>query len=237
MISRNDFYGGQDPNNLPTYTVAEASHHLGMSQSTVRSWIAGHSYPTKKGRKRSDPLIEAASRDPWALSFHNLVELHVLKAIRRDHNVAMHRIRNALQYVQDRLNVERPLLKEDFRTNGVDLFVERYGALLNASSGEKQMLLGLMRASVSRIERDDRFSPAAYFPWRIDPVAEGRAVRIDPETAFGRPVVEGTRIPTAVLYGRYRRGQRAATLAKEYVLTVDVVKAALEWEKAQAQAA
>jgi len=61
------------------------------------------------------------------------VEAHVLAAIRRRHGVKLPKVRAALDYVRKQFQVERPLIDQAFQTNGLDLFVERYGDMINAS--------------------------------------------------------------------------------------------------------
>src|ERR1039457_1243908 len=102
-------YGTDDPRLLPAYTVAEAAHYLRMPEETLRSWVVGRLYPVAGRSKRSRPLIHLDDPNRQYLSFINLVEAHVLAAIRRHHGVKLPKIRKALDYVQRTLEVERPL--------------------------------------------------------------------------------------------------------------------------------
>ena len=52
------------------------------------------------------------------------MELCVLASMRRAHHVSMPRVRRALAYVAKNKGLERPLIEQDFLTDGVDLFVE-----------------------------------------------------------------------------------------------------------------
>ena len=70
---------------LPAYSAVEVAHYLNLPRSTVRYWATG--------KDSSPALVEVADTDPLAFSFHNLVELHVLAAIRRRHiEAALRRI-------------------------------------------------------------------------------------------------------------------------------------------------
>ena len=106
-----------DPRELAAYSSAEAAHYLDIPVSTVRYWSLG--------RDQIQPLLESAQVHPLILSFVNLVELHVLSAIRRKHRISMPMVHKALDYVQGELNLTRPLANRRFRTDGVDLFVEQ----------------------------------------------------------------------------------------------------------------
>ena len=78
-----DLYGGKSPVELPAYGVSEAAHYLQVPPATLRTWVRGRGYPTARGQKFSEPLIDLADATRCLLSFVNLVEVHVLAAIRR----------------------------------------------------------------------------------------------------------------------------------------------------------
>jgi hypothetical protein len=107
--------------------VAEAAHYLRMPEATLRSWVVGRLYPAAGASKRSRPLIHLDDPNWQYLSFINLVEAHVLAAIRRRHGVMLPKVRRALDYVQRQFRLDRPLINQAFQTDGLDLFVERYG--------------------------------------------------------------------------------------------------------------
>src|SRR5258707_12529257 len=124
----------------PAYSVADAAHYLRMPEGTLRSWVVGRLYPVGGQSKRSRPLIHLDDPKRQYLSFINLVEGHVLAAIRRRHDVKLPKVRKALDYVQRQFRIARPLIDQAFQTDGLDLFVERYGELINASrEGQRSM--------------------------------------------------------------------------------------------------
>src|ERR1700732_3937019 len=108
---------------MPAYTLAEAAHYLRMPEGTLRSWVAGRLYPAAGQLKRSRPLIRLDDPDKQYLSFINLVEAHVLAAIRRRHGVKLPKVRTALDYVKRHFQIERPLVDQSFQTDGLGLFV------------------------------------------------------------------------------------------------------------------
>src|SRR5450755_3976453 len=129
-----------NPRLSPAYSVAEAAHYLRMPEGTLRSWVSGRLYPVGGQSKRSRPLIPPADPKKQYLSFINLVEAHVLAAIRRRHGVKLPKVRKALDYVKYRFGIERPLVDEAFQTDGLNLFVDHYGALINASQEGQQAM-------------------------------------------------------------------------------------------------
>lgn len=117
-----DLYGGLDPRNIPTYSIGDAARYLRIPSSTISSWTIGYSYPVKDGSNFFHPLIELTKgkNKPYLLSFTNLVEVHVLRAIRQHHKIQLNKVREALDFINERFEVPHPLAQEDFRTNGKD---------------------------------------------------------------------------------------------------------------------
>jgi uncharacterized protein (DUF433 family) len=218
VVAKVDLYNGRDPRDVPTYGIREAATYLRLPPTTLRQWVTGTA--------RVVPLV---SGRPPLLSFWNLVEIYVLAGLRRDQEVPLQRVRKALRYVEREMNCARPLIEQDFLTDGVDLFVAEYGRLINASRAGQVALRSLLEASLKRVERDPKGLVQRLFPWAREP-EEPRAVEIDPRRAFGKLVVAGTGIPTAIVADRLRAGDTLEHLADEYRLTLDQIGAALRWE-------
>src|SRR5437773_552036 len=87
----------------------------------------GRSGCPRAGNRRAPPVVHPAGADPIGLSFWNLVECSVLATIRKQHEISLQKVRRALTYVAKELGKQRPLIEQDFSTDGVHLFVERYG--------------------------------------------------------------------------------------------------------------
>jgi len=231
-------YGTDDPRLLPAYSVAEAAHYLRMPEETLRSWVVGRLYPVSGQSKRSRPLVHLDDPQRRYLSFINLVEAHVLAAIRRRHGVKLPKVRAALDYVRKQFQVERPLIDQAFQTNGLDLFVERYGDMINASREGQQAMKEILSVYLQRIERDTRGLPIKLYPFTRDtdsataPRRDPRVVVMSPTVSFGRPVVAGTGIPVAALYERYKAGDSVADLARDFRLETGAVEEAIRCEAA-----
>ena len=120
-------YRANDPRLSPAYSLVDAAHYLRMPPPTLRSWVSGRIIWFGGESKRSRPLIHLDDSKRRYLSFINLVEAHVLAAIRRRHGVKLPKVRAALAYVTREFGISRPLVDQSFETNGRDLFVEHYG--------------------------------------------------------------------------------------------------------------
>jgi uncharacterized protein (DUF433 family) len=54
-------------------------------------------------------------------------------------------------------------------------------------------------------------------------------VTADPQVAFGKPVIAGTRVPVALVLGQLAGGVGVSELCAEYDLTADQVRAAMRY--------
>ena len=228
----------QDPSSdaridLGAYTVTEAAHHLRLPLSTVRSWAVGRPYKTASGTRRFMPVIEVADRRKLLLSFRNLVELHVLSAIRRKHEVRLKEVRSAIRFLRRQLGGGRhPLADLDMSTDGTDLFIEHYGHLVNASQEGQMAMKAALAGCLERIERDPKGLAIRLYPFSGRP--EARAIVIDPRVRFGRPCVTGTGVATDVIVDRFDAGDTIDEIARDYGRPARDIEEAIRFEKAAA---
>lgn len=210
-------YAQNDPRVLPAYTLAEAAHYLLIPRATVASWLHGRSYPTIHGSKFFKPVFEVPQSRTGSVSFVNLVEAHVLNAIRRQHRIPLDKVRIAVRYLRQQFGSKHPLAEYRFETNGIDLFVERYGELINASRSGQIAMRELLQLSLKRIQWDKAGHAIRLYPFTRKPLPDApQSVVIDPKVSFGRPVISGTGIPTAVVAERYKAGDSIDELATDY---------------------
>jgi uncharacterized protein (DUF433 family) len=221
-----------DRRDLPAYTLAEAARYLGVSQSTLRSWFVGMPYTRGGVQRLFKAVIRPASPRPLVLSFSNLVEAYVLSAIRRKHQISLPTIRSALTQLKEKFDARRPLLEEQFATHGAQLFVERLGKIINLSQHGQVEMAELIRVYLSRVERDPQGLPIKLYPFTgTQPgIDEPRSVVIDPAVGFGRPVLAGTAIPTAVLAEQFKAKDLPRDLAREYGVSEEAVWDAIRCE-------
>ena len=125
----------QDVRELPAYGVAEAAHYLLVPRATLRSWVAGMSYGSDGERRFFKRVIHPAATSPVALSFINLIEAHVLAAIRRRHRVDMPAVRRTIDFLKREFGSAHPLADHKFETDGVNLFISHYGDFISVSQG------------------------------------------------------------------------------------------------------
>ena len=218
--SRWHLYGGRDPRALPSYTSREAARYVRLPLRTVQNWAFG--FRTYRG----SALIHIADPGRHLLSFWNVAELHVLGALRRHHRIPPKKLRAVIRYLEDTFGSPHPLLSQRMLTDGVSVFVERTGELIDATKGGQLAMRQLMEAHLQRIDQDVDGLAIRLFPFvRHDPwtarspetlPAEPKIISLDPRVRFGRPVIVGTGIPTEEVAERFRAGDTCEQLADEY---------------------
>lgn len=215
----------------PAYPFVEAAHYLFVPVTTLRAWCLG--------QRGFQPVIHLDGKRSQGLSFMNMIEAHVLSAIRRDHHIPLPKVREALRYVSKRLGMDRPLAQAQFATQGVDLFVEELDRIVNVSKGGQVEIADLMRVHLQRVERDPRGVPIRLYPFtrkQADKEAL-KSIVMDPRIAFGRPVLVGTAVPTSVLADRFKAGDTLIELAKDYGTPPEAIEEAIRCEFDRRQAA
>lgn len=221
----------------PAYTLPEAAVYARVSAATAKDWLRGRGARASINRRGAPALIKPASTTPCLLSFMNLVELFVLADLRKVHGVPLQRVRTALRYVEERLGTDRPLVHAEFETDGLDLFVEHLGkgrqdtSLINASAGGQITVREALAARLERVEWDHQKIAARLFPFvRPDLAAQPRSIVIDPRLGFGRPVIATKGIRTSIVAERFRAGESAPDLARDYGVDVEQIEDAVRCE-------
>jgi uncharacterized protein (DUF433 family) len=217
---------------LPAYSIGDAAHYLKLPYATVRSWVVGYDYRVTKGQQRFRPVIEIPDDKSGFLSFRNVVELHVLSAIRRQHKVRLKEVRAAVAYLKDKFGNQHPLADQQMSTNGTDLFVERYGQLINASKSGQLAMRDVLAEYLDRIERSADGIPLRLYPFSGR--SESKVVVIDPEIRFGKPCVSGSGIPTVLIADRFYAGETISDLARDYGRKEIEIEEAIRFEQAAA---
>jgi uncharacterized protein (DUF433 family) len=228
---------------LPIYTLDEAAFILCLPRSTLKTWVFGGTWrETSSGRLRHyealilppDPPVD---NTPSMLSFINLIEAHVLYAIRRLHNIAMWRVREAMVGLRQEFESIHPLAEVDLYTDGTHI-ITKLGAYVNMSHGKQVEMAEVIDIYLTRIEREDK-RVARFFPFSGEPVVLGpgvteqpRVVSVDPFVSFGRPTVAGTNVRTEILAERWWGGDSIEALAGDYQIDKGTIELALKYESA-----
>ncbi len=151
----------------------------------------------------TQPPVFPAGTQPIALSFTNLAELHTLAALLRNDKRPWPEVRKELARLYGAEQGSHPLAREEFA---------------KANPG-------------ARLEYDAAGFAKRFYP-PVPGEADSRVVVIDPAISFGRPVIAGTGVRTAVVASRVNAGESLCDVADDYLLQPCQVKDALRYELA-----
>jgi len=207
----------------PAYGVAEAAVYLKVPYQTLRYWLTGF-------RKRP-PIIEPVGMDPLRLSFMNLLECHALAGMRKIYDLKLPKVRSSLRRISEQYPQPHPLVTETFLTDRKDLFIERLGEIINVSQ-HGQLGLSFYQMHLERVQVDSK-GLFRFFPFVVQPgPSEPKTIEINPLVGFGKPVIAGTGISTAIIASRFNARESIAELAEEYGRTSQQIEEAIRWERA-----
>jgi uncharacterized protein (DUF433 family) len=220
----------------PRYTIEEAADYLSIPRDTLRAWTFGR---RKAGTEHEyyPSVLEFVNHEQRLLSFYDLVEAHILRAAVECH-MSLKQVRRGLAYLKSKHpNQQRPLLTLNFYTEGKYLLVggmlgsrkKDREALVNASMSGQLEITPVIEDLLTLIGRDEHQMPNTLFPKE-----GGRIVSITTGILSGRPVIEGTRIPTSIIAQRVLAGESPSDLAEDYRLPLEKIEAAIKYEKTAA---
>jgi len=239
---RRDIYGGRDPRHIPTYSVWQSAFLLKIPPNTLRSWVYGRDYDTERyGKRKFRPLITLPDEDKPLLSFVNLVEAHVLDAIRYKHRIPLPNVRSAIEHLREKYGSQHPLAEFWFQQAGLDLIVDVAGRLENVSKRGQLEIREWITAYLTRIDRDPAGSAVALYPYLTrhpqQVKGEPKIVLIDPRISFGKAILVTVGVPTAVIADRHEAGEPINELAIDYGCEASEIKQAIDYERALPKAA
>ena len=201
----------------PAYSCLQAAQYVGVPYATLRIWSG------------TDGLIVPSGNSGF--SFNNLAEAHVLKAMRKIHNLPLQRIRKALKELAKRRHTDHPLLDEYFETDGVDLCIREDGDVVNLSRHSQKEFREFVSLYLQRVDRNANGRVISLHPFIAEDLGyEPKTISISPAVSFGKPVLTGTGISTSVIVGRFHARDSMLDLAAEYQVSISVLEDAIRWE-------
>lgn len=206
---------------LPLYGLSEAALYLRVPQTTLEYWVFG------RGRIR--PMIKAASVSPRSLSFMNLLECHMLAAMREVYDLKLPKIRRAVELLSKSKSFKHPLIEQPLYTDRVDVLIKELDRMLNISRGGQFVIPEIVGVHLERVEHDK--GKFRFYPFvRQRSASEPKYIVINPSVGFGKPVISGTGISTSVIASRFNARESVPDLAQEYGLDESQIEEAIRWE-------
>ena len=215
-----------DPLLAGFFSISEAARLVGVGQPLVRGWLNG--YPGSG----AGPVVKRDFGGTRTVSFLDLMELRFI-AIFRAQKVPMPTLRKAAEQARRDWRVSHPLALSGAKyvTDRRKIFAR--AAQENDDATTWDMATGqheMWDTIVQTIEKGVVFDPSTYLARLWHPKQAFPTVVIDPRIAFGRPVIEGTRVPTAVLFRQWKAEGSKERVATWFGLSTDAVATAIEYE-------
>lgn len=205
---------------LPAYQVKDAARYAGVSSQTILNW-------QKKQVGQSSTL---SGRDKGqALSYLQLIELAVVAAM-RNAGVSLNAIRQAKEYVGQRLNSEFPFAEYKFKTDGKDILMN-LSEFDPEASADKLIIVtrsGQLgwRAILEEKLKQFEYDKGMAVKWHLGGAKS--SIVIDPQVSFGAPSIKG--VPTWTIKGRLDAGESIDEIADDFSLDIKDVEKALQFE-------
>lgn len=208
------------------YTTAEAARLLRVPVRTLQNWLEGN---VMRGTQYP-PVLRPAPTGNDVVTWGEFVEAAFLTEYRRVREVPLQHIRPVVDDLRERYGVpyplahfrpyvvDRELVISDPDSEGVDA-----GEAPLVAHRKRQLLLGTaLDLFLDKVEFDNDIAT------RLRPDGTESLVVIDPEVAFGLPVVRGVR--TEVIHELFDAGDSVDMIAEGYELSKQAVEAAIRFE-------
>jgi uncharacterized protein (DUF433 family) len=208
---------------VPAYATVDAARYLRVPYQTLRYWVKGHG--------AIEPIVKLAGDHPPRLSFINLLECHMLSAMRTHYNLRLPKVRKALKTLAERFPSAHPLVDQKLETNRIDLYLRHFSeGLINLSRPDQREFRDFFGMHMQRIDWGAE-GVGVFYPFiEKRSIDEPKSIAISPAISFGRPVISGTGIPTAVIASRFHARESVGELAKEHGRSHKEIEEAIRWE-------
>lgn len=216
---------------LGLYTFPQAARLTGIPSVELHRWLQGYGSESD-GVRQHPPLWESelADADVTVLSFHDLLEVRFVKEFRK-HGVSLQTIRVVAQNAREMFDTPYPFTCRRFETDGVTIFASAF----DENEDGEMIDLRKRQYAFKRIIRPSLYAGIEFGAdqraSRWYPLERSRSVVIDPNIAFGKPVVAETAVRTDVLHDAWlAEGKDKKRVARLYAVPVNAVDAAIRYE-------
>jgi uncharacterized protein (DUF433 family) len=213
------------------YLYAEVDRLIGLTAGTARRWINGY----ERAGKAYDPILRVAPRDTEWATWGEFVETRIL-AEYRDERIPTPRLRGAIEALRRAFGIDYPLahLRPYMAVHERDLTISDPEVGLSNEAlviRTGQHLLGgaswslIMQASLAQDESGEKIVT------ELRPDLEFPEIVISPDRYSGQPTFAGRRVSVATIAGMANAGERHEDLAADYGLSLEQVKAAIDYTR------
>jgi uncharacterized protein (DUF433 family) len=218
-----------EPDLLETgiYTIPEVAELVQAPQDVVRVWVEGHT--GKQVAVIDNQLGRVGGK--VAVSFTNLMELRFVATF-ASAGVGLREIRKIMDEVKETLAHPHPFATHTvFKTDGKKIVAEiakRNGvSIYDLRTKNFEMLAVVMKS----LKEDVSYDPQGEAIWWRPRPKIAPNVIVHPHFSFGRPILKGSRIPTATLAQSVKVEGSAAFVADIFEVPERQVREAVRFEQ------
>src|SRR3990172_1864539 len=209
--------------NRPLYGFSEADRLANVSRGTSKRWLAGYDYTAKDKRVRQPPITPRTNATA-AVSFTDLLEVVAIGRL-KVFGFSLGQVRTIVGNCQRTLEVERPLTTLRFKIGGREIFVERAYELLE---GGRRRGRQAGRGVLEPFLQDLDYSQEIAHRWW--PLGRSSPIVMDPEYAYGLPVIVNSGVRTEIVLERFQAGDLDEQIAADFNISPLEVQRALQFE-------
>jgi uncharacterized protein (DUF433 family) len=213
--------GGDDPRlSRAIFTLREAAGYLDVPKSTIHAWA--------KTSGPNAPLITTFPRHgaQATVPFIGFAEAYVLSAFRRA-GVPLQRIRPAVEVLSGTIGIEHALASERLYTDGAEVLYD-YAAERDEDGLLELVVVRTGQHQFSEIVRDYlkriTYGSDGWASRVRLPAYEHAEVVVDPQVAFGLPLVVHGGARVEDLVDRFVAGDSVADIAHDFGVPADEVE-------------
>lgn len=199
----------------PLYTFSDVDQLARVSRGTAKRWLLGYG---------QYPAVSAPSPTSPAASFLDLVEVIAIGKLKQ-RGFSLVLIRQIVQYTQQLLKLEHPLVSAQFRLGGREIFVEAEDRLIEVGRRRGQTVWHEVLAPF--LEDLDYTQDLASIWW---PRGHHGHIQVSPYVGYGFPVIADRGVRTEIIRERYVANDPIDVIAKDFRLDPALVEAALRFE-------
>ncbi|MBN1684525.1 MAG: DUF433 domain-containing protein [Gammaproteobacteria bacterium] len=186
----------------PTYSLITSARLVNMKKWTVRRYLRGYEYDYDQKRIKQPPVIKGSNiQEPYA-SFLDLIDLIFVRELLK-RGFFLPTIRKALDEARQWLGTKH-FGRSEFFTCGaseIALRLPKDGSMITLLTGGQSIFPQVIEQFSDKLDFEDITQYG--FAKRWYPRGMDGMIVIDPEIAFGRPIINGTGIPTSNIYDLY----------------------------------
>ena len=210
------------------YTLQEAERLTGAQAREVSRWLYGYTFKGGVGA----PLwtTQLAGLDEKVIGFRDLMELRVVKAF-RNHNVPLRVIRAAIDGAKAMFGTEYPFTAHRFLIDGKSIFskaLQEHGDAEMPDLAKRHLVFEriVRPALYAGIEFADHGLATRWFPLK-----RSKAIVLDPEIAFGKPVLTDYGVRTEIVAEAFKVEKNKRTVSSMFDIPVAAVEVAIRYER------